>query len=147
MATTATISISSDIAPGFGGISNTMTLTKAGTINDFEETTGVSRVKLSGTPGTGKDIVRMATELIDTTATTTGAKVYVRNIGDGNGNIDKSAYVTIQLGNIGSSVQEVGRLYGGDWLLMPLTTVDDVDVVAVAQDDNAVVLEYVMFYE
>ena len=147
MATTATISISSDIAPGFGGISNTMTLTKAGTINDLEETTGFSRVKLSGTPGTGKDIVRMATELIDTTATTTGAKVYVRNIGDGNGNIDKSAYVTIQLGNIGSSVQEVGRLYGGDWLLMPLTTVDDVDVVAVAQDDNAVVLEYVMFYE
>jgi len=66
---------------------------------------------------------------------------------DGNGNIDKSAYVTIQLGNIGSSVQEVGRLYGGDWLLMPLTTADDVDVVAVAQDDNAVVLEYVMFYE
>jgi len=147
MATTATISISSDIAPGFGGINNTMTLTKAGTKNDLEETTGFSRVKLSGTPGTGKDIVRMATELVDTTATTTGAKVYVRNIGDGNGNIDKSAYVTIQLGNIGSSVQEVGRLYGGDWLLMPLTTADDVDVVAVAQDDNAVVLEYVMFYE
>ena len=147
MATTATISIASDIAPGFGGINNTMTLTKAGTKNDLEETTGFSRVKLSGTPGTGKDIVRMATELVDTTATTTGAKVYVRNIGDGNGNIDKSAYVTIQLGNIGSSVQEVGRLYGGDWLLMPLTTADDVDVVAVAQDDNAVVLEYVMFYE
>ena len=147
MATIATINISSDIAPGFGGISNTMTLTKAGTINDLEETTGFSRVKLSGTPGTGKDIVRMATELVDTTATTTGAKVYVRNIGDGNGNIDKSAYVTIQLGNIGTLVQEVGRLYGGDWLLMPLTTADDVDVVAVAQDDNAVVLEYVMFYE
>ena len=147
MATTAIINISSDIAPGFGGISNTMTLTKAGTINDLEETTGFSRVKLSGTPGTGKDIVSMATELIDTTATTTGAKVYVRNIGDGNGNIDKSAYVTIQLGNIGSSVQEVGRLYGGDWLLMPLTTADDVDVEAVAQDNNAVVLEYVMFYE
>ena len=147
MATTAIINISSDIAPGFGGISNTMTLTKAGTINDLEETTGFSRVKLSGTPGTGKDIVRMATELIDTTATTTGAKVYVINICDGNGKIDKSTYVTIQLGNIGTLVQEIGRLYGGDWLLMPLTTADDVDVVAVAQDNNAVVLEYVMFYE
>ena len=124
-----------------------MTLTKAGTSNDLEETIGFSRVKLSGTPGTGTDIIRMATELIDTTATTTAAKVYVKNIGDGKGTVDKTAYVTIQIGNIGTAVQEIGRLYGNDWLLMPVTAADDVDVIAIASDDNAVVLEYVMFYE
>ena len=147
MATTATISLSSDIMATYGSYSKSMTLTKAGTLNDLEETTGFSRVKLSGTPGTGKDIVRMATELVDTTATATAAKVYVKNIGDGKGNINKDNYVTIQIGNIGTAVQEIGRLYGNDWLLMPLTAADDVDVIAVAENDDAVVLEYVMFYE
>ena len=147
MATTATITLASDIMATYGSYSKSMTLTKAGTLNDLEETTGFSRVKLSGTPGTGTDFIRMATELIDTTATTTGAKVYVKNIGDGKGNINKDNYVTIQIGNIGTAVQEIGRLYGNDWLLMPVTTADDVDVIAIAENDNAVVLEYVMFYE
>ena len=147
MATTATITLNSDIMATYGGYSKQMTLTKAGTTNDLEETTGFSRVKLSGAPGTGTDFIRMATELIDTTATTTGAKVYVKNIGDGKGTISKDNYVTIQIGNIGTAVQEIGRLYGGDWLLMPVTTADNVDIIAVAENDNAVVLEYVMFYE
>ena len=42
---------------------------------------------------------------------------------------------------------EIGMLYGGDWLLMPLTVVDDKDVVAAPETNNAVVLEYIMFYE
>ena len=147
MATTATISLSSDIMATYGSYSKSMTLTNAGTLNDLEETTGFSRVKLSGTPGTGQDIVRMAVELIDTTATTTGAKIYVKNIGDGKGNVNKDNYVTIKIGAHDGSPQEIGRLYGNDWLLMPLTTVDDKDVIAVAENDDAVVLEYVMFYE
>jgi len=147
MATTAAITIASDIYSGFSGITKTMTLTKAGTTNDLEETTGFSRVKLSGTTAT--DFIRMATELVDTTATTTGAKVYVKNIGDGKpgSTPPKDKYVTIQIGNIGTAVQEVGRLYGDDWMVFPVTTADDVDVIAIAQDDNVVVLEYVMFYE
>ena len=36
MATTATISISSDIAPGFGGISESMTLTQGGNLVDID---------------------------------------------------------------------------------------------------------------
>ena len=45
MATTATISISSDVIDYFGGISKTMTMTKAGTEIDIAETTGFSRRK------------------------------------------------------------------------------------------------------
>ena len=144
MATTATISISSDIAPGFGGISNSMTLTKAGALTDIQETTGFSRRKLQDT--TAVDIIDMSKELVEP-SDNTAAKVYVRNIGDGKGNIDKSTYVTISIGDTGGTPQEIGRLYGGDWLLMPLTVVDDKDVIAAPETNNAVVLEYVMFFE
>ena len=145
MATTATISLSSDIMPTYGGYGKTMTLTKAGALTDIEETTGFSRRKLAAT--TAVDIIRMAVELVDTTATTTAAKVYVKNIGDGKGNIDKSTYVTISIGDTGGTPQPIGRLYGGDWLLMPVTTADDKDVVATPSTNDAVVLEYTMFYE
>ena len=144
MATTCSINISSDIAPGLGGISKDMTLTKAGTVNDIEETTGFSRRKLAAT--TAVDIITMANELVEP-SDNTAAKVYIRNIGDGKGNIDKSTYVTISIGDTGNTVQEIGRLYGGDWLMMPLTVVDDNDVVAAPSTNDTVVLEYIMFYE
>ena len=144
MATTCSVTISSDIAPGLGTISKSMTLTKAGTINDLEETTGFSRRKLAAT--TAVDLITMANELVEP-SDNTAAKVYIRNIGDGKGTIDKSQYVTISIGDTGGTPQEIGRLYGGDWLLMPLTVVDDKDVVAAPSTDNTVVLEYIMFFE
>ena len=144
MATTCSVSITSDIAPGLGTINKDMTLTKAGTVNDLEETTGFSRRKLAAT--TAVDIITMANELVEP-SDNTAAKVYVRNIGDGKGNVDKSQYVTISIGDTSGTPQEIGRLYGGDWLLMPLTVVNDKDVVAAPSTDNTVVLEYIMFYE
>ena len=144
MATTCSVSITSDIAPGLGTISKSMTLTKAGTVTDLEETTGFSRRKLAAT--TAVDLITMANELVEP-SDNTAAKVYVRNIGDGKGNIDKSQYVTISIGDTGGTPQEIGRLYGGDWLLMPLTVVNDKDVVAAPSTDNTVVLEYIMFFE
>tara|TARA_R100001443_G_scaffold6836_1_gene15927 strand:+ start:3190 stop:3624 length:435 start_codon:yes stop_codon:yes gene_type:complete len=144
MATTAAITISSDIAPGFGGISKSMTMTKAGALTDIEETTGFSRRKLAAT--TAVDLITMANELVEP-SDNTAAKVYISNVGDGKGNIDKSTYVTVSIGDTGGTPQEVGRLYGGDWLLMPLTVVDDKDVVVAPSTNDAVVLEYVMFFE
>ena len=144
MATTCSVTISSDIEPGLGTISKSMTLTKAGTVTDLEETTGFSRRKLAAT--TAVDIIDMSKELVEP-SDNTAAKVYIRNIGDGKGNIDKSTYVTISIGDTGGTPQEIGRLYGGDWLLMPLTVVDDKDVVAAPENNNTVVLEYIMFFE
>tara|TARA_R100001594_G_C4008209_1_gene256328 strand:+ start:429 stop:872 length:444 start_codon:yes stop_codon:yes gene_type:complete len=146
MATTATISISSDVAPGFGGISNSMTLTQAGTLTDIEETTGFSRRRFAAT--TAKDLIIMAdASLIQETDDNTAHKVYIRNVGDGKGNIDKSTYVAIGIGDVSGTPQQIGRLYGGDWMLFPVTGVDGQDVVATPENDNPVVLEYVMFYE
>ena len=144
MSTICSVSITSDIAPGLGTISKCMTLTKAGTVTDLEETTGFSRRKLAAT--TAVDIIDMSKELVEP-SDNTAAKVYIRNIGDGKGNIDKSTYVTISIGDTGGTPQEIGRLYGGDWLLMPLTVVDDKDVVAAPENNNTVVLEYIMFFE
>ena len=78
MATTATISISSDIASGFGGISETMTLTQAGTLTDIDSTTGFQRRKLAA--ASVVDLVTMANELVEP-EDSQAAKIYIRNIG------------------------------------------------------------------
>ena len=139
MATTCTINIASDIASGFGGITETMTLTQAGTLTDIDSTTGFQRRKLSA--ASAVDLVTMASELIEPTDSV-AAKIYIRNIGDGKGNIDKSVGVTI-----GVNAEPVGKLYGGDWLMMPLTCIDADDVTATPETDDTVVLEFVMFFE
>ena len=146
MTTTATISISSDIYYGFSGISKTMTLTQAGTLTNVEETTGFSRRKLTSTTAT--DLIIMAdASLIQETEDSTAHKVYVRNIGNGKGVIDKSVYVAISLGVAGGTTQEISKLYGGDWMMIPVTGIDLINVYATAETNDAVVLEYVMFYE
>jgi hypothetical protein len=144
MATTATINLSSDIMATYGGYSKSMTLTKAGTTNDLEETTGFSRRKFTAV--TALDLVRMSEELVEP-GDNLGAKIYIKNIGDGKGVVKKDEYVLISIGVSDGTSQAVGRLYGNDWLLMPLTVVDGQDVVVTPENENAVVLEYVMFYE
>ena len=139
MATTCTISIGSDILSGFGGISESMTLTQAGTVTDIDSTTGFQRRKLSATGAV--DLVTMASELIEP-KDSVASKIYIRNIGDGKGNIDKSVGVTI-----GVNAEPIGKLYGGDWMMMPLTCIDADDVTATPATDDTVVLEFVMFYE
>jgi hypothetical protein len=139
MATTCTISIGSDILSGFGGISESMTLTQAGTVTDIDSTTGFQRRKLSA--ASVVDLVTMASELIEP-KDSVASKIYIRNIGDGKGNIDKSVGVTI-----GVNAEPIGKLYGGDWMMMPLTCIDADDVTATPATDDTVVLEFVMFYE
>ena len=139
MATTATISISSDIAPGFGGISESMTLTQAGALTDIDSTTGFQKRKLSATAAV--DLVTMASELIEP-KDSVAAKIFIRNIGDNKGNIDKAVGVTI-----GVNAEPIGKLFGGDWMMMPLTCIDADDLTATPATDDTVVLEFVMFYE
>tara|TARA_R100001443_G_scaffold41135_1_gene54548 strand:- start:2606 stop:3028 length:423 start_codon:yes stop_codon:yes gene_type:complete len=138
MATTCTISIASDIAPGFGGINESMTLTQAGTLTDIDSTTGFQRRKLSATGAV--DLVTMASELIEP-KDSVASKIFIRNIGY-RGVIDKSVGVTI-----GVNAEPIGKLYGGDWMMMPLTCIDADDVTANPDTDDTVVLEFVMFFE
>ena len=139
MATKATITLTSDIMSNFGTYTKEMTLTAAGTNNDIDSTTGFSRRKLAA--ASVVYLITMANELVET-KDSTAAKVYIKNIGDGRGNFDKSQYVLI-----GVKAQPVGRLYGGDWMMMPLTGIDADDVTATPSTNDAVVLEYAMYYE
>ncbi len=138
MATTATISISSDIAPGFGGISESMTLTQAGTLTDIDSTSGFQIRKLSATGAV--DLITMASEIVEP-KDSVASKIFIRNIGY-KGVIDKSVGVTI-----GVNAEPIGLLYGGDWMMMPLTCIDADDITANPATDDTVVIEYVMFFE
>tara|TARA_R110000824_G_scaffold182823_1_gene363828 strand:+ start:1234 stop:1656 length:423 start_codon:yes stop_codon:yes gene_type:complete len=138
MATTATISIASNIVPGFGGINESMTLTQAGNLVDIDSTTGFARRKLSATGAV--DLVTMANELVEP-KDSVAAKIYIRNIGY-KGVIDKAVGVTI-----GVNAEPIGKLYGGDWMMMPLTCIDADDVTVNPATDDTVVIEYVLFYE
>ena len=138
MATTATISISSDIAPGFGGISESMTLTQAGTLTDIDSTSGFQRRKLSAVGAV--DLITMASELVEP-KDSVAAKIFIRNIGY-QGVVDKSVGVTV-----GVNAEPIGLLHGGDWMMMPLTCVDADDITITPATDDTVVIEYVMFYE
>ena len=138
MATTATISISSDVMSGFGGINESMTLTQAGNLTDIDSTTGFQIRKLAA--ASEVDLITMANELVEP-EDSQAAKVYIRNIGY-KGVIDKSVGVTI-----GVKSEPIGKLYGGDWMMMPLTCIDADDVTATPETADTVVLEYVMFYE
>ena len=138
MATTCTVSISSDIAPGFGGINETMTLTQAGTLKDIDSTTGFAIRKLAATGAV--DLVTMASELVEP-KDSVASKIYIRNIGY-RGVTDKSVGVTI-----GVNAEPIGKLYGGDWMMMPLTCIDADDVTVNPDTNDTVVIEYVMFYE
>tara|TARA_R100000951_G_C2603973_1_gene169047 strand:+ start:431 stop:856 length:426 start_codon:yes stop_codon:yes gene_type:complete len=139
MATTAQVTITSDILTGFSSVVKSMTLTKAGTTNDITETTGYSRRKLASI--TKVDLITMANELVEP-SDDTAAKVYIKNIGNSQGVIDKSVGVKVLINSV-----EIGVLYGGDWLLMPVTVIDGEDIEVKPETDDIVILEYAMYYE
>ena len=139
MATTATVTLSSDIFSGFSGYSKTMTMYKDGSLVDIDSSTGYSKRKLASTSKV--DLITMANELVEP-LDNTGAKVYIKHTGNGKGVFDKSVGVKVLINSV-----EIGVLYGGDWLLMPVTVVDAEDIEVHPGSDATVVLEYVMFYE
>ena len=142
MATTAVITIASDIMTGFGGITKTMTLTEAGGTGDLKETTGYSRKKLAS--ASEVNLFTMAHSAVTSVDTVTGAKVFIKNIGNGAtpSIIAKDKGVVVFINTV-----EVGKLFGGDWMMVPVSTVNAEDIEVQPESDDAVVLEYVMFYQ
>jgi hypothetical protein len=139
MATTASVTIASDIIPNFGGYAKTMTLTEAGTLTDISETTGYSRRQLSA--ASKVDLVTMANLRVGEDTTNLSHKIFIKNIGY-RGVTDKSTGVKVYINSV-----EIGVLYGDDWLLMPVIASDGEDIEVEPLTDDTVVLEYVMFYE
>ena len=139
MATTASITLASDIMPNFGSYTKSMTLTEAGTTVDIAETTGYARRQLSA--ASKVDLVTMANLLVGEDTTNLSHKIFIKNIGYRD-TIDKATGVKVYINSV-----EIGVLYGGDWMLCPVVASDNEDIEVEPLTDDTVVLEWVMFYK
>ena len=137
--TTATITLaSSDIADNALSVSNTMTLTTAGTTTGITETTGLARLKMASTSLT--DLITVANVTGFTAAKS--AKVYIKNTGTAS---DK--YGIIGIGDSSGTPTTIGRLYGGDWMLFPWDGNSGEDITIDMSDATETIIEYMVFFE
>ena len=134
--TTATITLAStDITDNALSVSNTATLTTAGTDTGLTETTGLARVKTSS----GSNTILLDFDVVANVTADKSAKVYIKNINDRG---DGTKYVDILI-----KTREIGRLYGGDWMFIPWSGGSGEDIEYTASDTTETTLEYCVFYE
>ena len=142
MATEATINITSDITDSIGfSINETMTMYQADGTLDLEETTGLAQRTFSGNT--------TQVTLIDVSATPVTAggavahKVYIRNTGT-----DKTKGFKVFLADATDDTEEIGTLYGQDWMLMPwLATDANEDIMVQPSTEDKMTIEYCVFHQ
>ena len=137
---TASLTLTSDITTYGLGISKSMTLTKAGTEIGIEDTNGL---RIKSLTGTGAVVLELAAD-----ATASGAnKVYIRNT-----SADKAEHVKISFNasaSAATTVQAIGRLYGGDWMLIPWEANGTTHNICAAPSSvvNPITVEYMTFHQ
>ena len=133
--TTATLNITSDIGPG-ATISKSMTMHKLGSSDGLEETGGLRAKKFTATTAT---VVVEEDEYTDTKA----SKLYMRNTGSSSSNF---FYVAKHASAAASTTTEtIGKLYGGDWMLIPYDGATNITVAASSAE--TMTLEWMVFAE
>jgi hypothetical protein len=150
--TTATITLaSSDIGDNTISISNTATLTKAGSSTGLDKTSGLRRRTLAAT--TAVDLIQLDhfQETGETITENKAAKLYIKNIGT-----SSAEHVKVCIGQEDASAdtEEIGRLYGGDWMFIPWAAVwtsadhnDNEDIYVIPSSTDSVTLEWMVIYE
>ena len=135
MATTnATISISSDIMSYPARINKTMTMNKLQSCSGLDETTGLRTKKFTSTTAA---VIVEHDELTDDKA----HKLYVRNTSTSKVNYFFVAYNASAAAT--ATTETIGKLYGGDWMLMPYSGGTDITVASSTTDTQY--LEYMVF--
>ena len=131
----ATISVSSDILSYPVRINKTMTMKKAGSCHGLEETTGMRTKKFTSTDDA---VIVEHDELTDDKA----HKLYVRNT---SGNKANFFYVSYHASTADATTTEpIGKLYGGDWMLMPYDGNTNITVASSTATETQY-LEYMVF--
>ena len=132
---TASVSISSDIMSYRTSINKTMTMTKAASCNGLEETSGLNSKKVQST-------TRFLLFPNADATTLKASKVYIRNTGS-----DKASSFTIGFGeDLGAAtIETIGKLHGGDWMLIPY--LGDVNITVASSTTDTQYLEYMVFAE
>ena len=134
--TTATISVSSDILSYPINITKTMTMRKdANRTLGLDETTGLRTRKF--TTATAAVIVEHA-DLTDDKA----HKVYIRNASTSKANFFYVAYHASAAA--ADTAETIGKLYGGDWMLMPYDGNVNITVASNTATETQY-LEYMVF--
>ena len=128
--TTATLTLSSaDLLTDSLSLSATQTLHKAGTTTGLD---GIQYERLEVAAGTQYDMID---------ATAAGAnkanKVYVANK-----HTDETKYVEIYVAAL-----QIGRLYAGDWMFIPLQAAAATQYVSVKGITTAQVIEFALIHE
>ena len=132
MATTnATIDIASDVTDNALSVSNTTQLNTAGTTTGVNTMTSVTKVLAST-----NQVDLIATGSVSTT------HAYINNP-----STDETQHFKITIGNAGAGsptdTEEIGRLYGGDFMWFPWDVDDDICITPSTADDMTV--EYMVF--
>jgi len=150
----ATLSVTSDINSSGLSITDTMTMTKAGTSTGLEKTTGLARRFFTSTNQV--DLLTAASGIaVDIPADKFSAKLYIKNVGS-----DSSQYFTIGKGNStggatetvilssGTAYYRIGRLYAGEWMLIPWDAVGTTgDITIQPSVATEMTAEYMVFFE
>jgi hypothetical protein len=151
----ATFSFSSDVSTYGMSISNDMTMSKADSTTGLDQATGLVRKTLTSTNEV--DLLTVGSGVVADVPTNKATKLYIKNV-----NSDSSEYFTVGFGasSGGASKQafavtddanrsvELGRLYSGDFLIIPWCAAsDENDVFVKPSVATNMVIEYMVFYE
>ena len=132
----ASIGINSDISSYPTAISKTMTMTKSANPSvGLEETTGLRTKRFTSTTAA---VIVEEDELTDDTA----HKVYIRNASTSRSNFFYVAYNASAAA--AGTAETIGKLYGGDWMLMPYDGNVNITVASSTATETQM-LEYMVF--
>jgi len=151
---TATLNVSSaDLTSSPLSLSKTMTMTKdtsATTAGDgLEFTSGLIRRKYTAT--TEVDLITTGAQMYGTPTASKAGKLYIKNTGS-----STTDFVSIGLGDAtggeelddGSSKITLGKLYGGDFMIIPYHGATNVgDVLVKPSTAEATTVEWMLFFE
>jgi|TARA_R110000744_G_scaffold316729_1_gene423355 hypothetical protein len=134
--TTATINVTSDILDNPITISKTMTMRKdANRTIGLDETTGLRTKKFTATTAA---VIVEHDELTDDKA----HKLYIRNASTSKANFFYVAYNASAAA--AATAETIGKLYGGDWMLMPYNGNVNITVASSTATETQY-LEYMVF--
>jgi hypothetical protein len=148
----ATIAVTSDIVDGLA-INKTMTMKKADSTVGLELTTGLA--KRSFTSTNQVDLLTAGSGVAADVTASKSAKLYIKNVGSdstkyfiiGKGNSSGSGTET-EIGSDGTAYYRIGRLYGGDWMLIPWDAASTTgDITIQPSSATKMDVEYMVFYE
>tara|TARA_R100001510_G_C7538128_1_gene126836 strand:- start:122 stop:583 length:462 start_codon:yes stop_codon:yes gene_type:complete len=147
-----TLAITSDMVDGLA-VNQTMTLNKADSTVGLELTTGLA--KRSFTSTNQVDLLTAGSGIAADVTASKSAKLYIKNVGS-----DSTKYFIIGKGDAsggttettissgGTAYYRIGRLYGGDWMLIPWDAASTTgDITIQPSSATKMDVEYMVFYE